>query len=773
MSMESFDRGGVLKPSGQGLVGWLEQTRVELPLKGVECRFRVCGDLLSVEIDQIFHVNTPKAIDCVYSFPLPAGAAVYRCELHVNGRVIRARVEESARAIQLAREHRAAGRRTALVTMERDNLFTLALGNLQPGDIAVVRLAYFETLARLKDQTALRIPFSPGVRYIPGRPLLRQLRGKGVADDTDEVPDASRISPPRIDELHPEAAYLSVQGVVENPWSVVTDLSSASHPLIVEDGAQEFRVRLADRDAVPSGDFSLRWSESMVPALQSVALAVREGGETHALVLLAAPEIAASEKPVPEDFYFLLDRSGSMEGEKWLKAVQAFRAFLQHVGPQDRVWLGLFSDGCTDFAERPMTRAELERDTGLATMEQLRPGGGTEMGPAIDYALAAMRRHSTGRSTQLILITDGQVGNESEILRTLGKFPAIRCHAFGIDLAVNDGFLQKLAAQQQGSCCLMLPTDDIAGAVGRLGARLRRPVVTSLTAGEGWEFPDGVLPSLYSEDRLSLSVRTSGGEARHIAISGTTADGTPTQFKFELIDRDEPAIRLLWASRRMNWLLRQGDRAGAIALGRQHNLICEGAAFIAWDDKEKVPVASSEVYQPSLETLKEARLRFFQSEPGFRAHRRLPVDRQTLYNKIKSYQVSKDSRIEGESRYLAPLDEFEVWAERFRFGIAIRHLNGGHEIIDFIRLWRNDSGRGIAKRDEALEMLVNTLETIPADDRPAKLDAFRKWIVGDFKRAGGDARAMLKLLEARVQLVEEMEREVARRLQKPFDTPAP
>lgn len=549
MNMESFERGGVLKPGGQGLVGWLEQTRVELPLKGVECRFRVCGDLLSVELDQIFHVNTKKAIDCLYSFPLPATAAVYRCELHVNGRVIRARVEETERAKEIAREQKAAGRRTTLVTMERDNLFTLALGNLQPGDVAVVRLAYFETLTRLKESTSLRIPFTPGVRYIPGRPLLRQLRGKGIADDTDQVPDASRISPPRIDELHPEAAYLSVQGVVENPWLAIADLSSASHPVIVEDGAREFRVRLADRDAVPSGDFTLRWSESMVPALQSVALAVHEGGETHALVLLAAPEIAASEKPVPEDFYFLLDRSGSMEGEKWLKAVQAFRAFLQHVGPQDRVWLGLFSDGCRDFAERPMTRDELERDTGLATMEQLMPDGGTEMGPAIDHALAAMRRHSTGRSTQLILITDGQVGNESEILQTLGKFPAIRCHAFGIDLAVNDGFLQKLAAQQQGSCCLMLPTDDIAGAVGRLGARLRRPVVTSLTANEGWEFPDGVLPSLYSEDRLSLSVRTSGGEARHIAISGTTADGTPTQFKFELIDRDEPAIRLLWASR--------------------------------------------------------------------------------------------------------------------------------------------------------------------------------------------------------------------------------
>src|SRR5262245_61431447 len=100
-----------------GLVAWLEQTRVTLPLKGVECRFEVCGELLGVELDQIYHQNAAKPMDCVYSFPLPAGAAVHRCEMHVNGRVIRAKVEEQGRARKLVQAQKAAGRRTALVEM--------------------------------------------------------------------------------------------------------------------------------------------------------------------------------------------------------------------------------------------------------------------------------------------------------------------------------------------------------------------------------------------------------------------------------------------------------------------------------------------------------------------------------------------------------------------------------------------------------------------------------------------------------------------------------
>ena len=128
-----------VRPESFGLLGWLEKTRIQLPLKGVECRFQVAGDLVGVEVDQIFHQNNRQALDCLYTFPLPGDAAVYRCELHVNDRLILARVEELERAIQMAQEQKERGFRTALARLERDNLYTLELGNIAPGDVVVVR----------------------------------------------------------------------------------------------------------------------------------------------------------------------------------------------------------------------------------------------------------------------------------------------------------------------------------------------------------------------------------------------------------------------------------------------------------------------------------------------------------------------------------------------------------------------------------------------------------------------------------------------------------
>ncbi len=179
-----------------GLIAWLENTRVALPLKGVECRFQVTGAIACVELDQIYQQNTDRPLDCTYTFPLPAGAAVYRCELLVNGRMIRAKVEEKEAARRIYREQKAEGRRAALVESERENLFTLSIGNVQPGDVTVVRFAWFQVLDRVGDGLRLLVPTCPGVRYIPGKPLLRGLSGRGTADDTDQVP-TPRGSPRR------------------------------------------------------------------------------------------------------------------------------------------------------------------------------------------------------------------------------------------------------------------------------------------------------------------------------------------------------------------------------------------------------------------------------------------------------------------------------------------------------------------------------------------------------------------------------------------------
>jgi|GEM_PF-1106002 len=590
------------RPPDFGLVAWLEATRISLPLKGVECRFEVTGAVASVEMDQIFHQNAREPLDCTYLFPLPAGSAVYRCEMHVNGRVIRARIESKEEARRQYAEHKAAGRRAAMVETERDNVFTLSLGNVQPGDVVVVCFAWFQVLDRAGHDFRLLVPTCPGVRYIPGQPLLRSNSGRGIEDDTDQVPDASRLTPPRIDDLHPDAAYFALTGRLSSGDVEKTTLTSPTHPVRVGTIDGRVIVDLAHHAAVPDRDFVLAWREPVARQLAPLGWHWVEGEFSYALVQLRAPEAAAAQPCRPQDYYFLIDRSGSMEGTKWTRTCEALQALVGLLGRDDRVWITLFESTAIDFAEVPLPAPQVLADRGFQRMAQMGVAGGTELLPAARRVLEQIARHSVNRYASVVLITDGEVGNEEEIMHAFREAPHVRLHAFGIDTTVNDAFLKSLARQQRGTCCLQTPNDDIAGTITALGGRLRHPVLTDLRLSGPWQAPHETWPDLHSGEVVTVALRGTGTGTSlpPPVIVGHAADGSHHILAVDTSVAGSEAVKLLFVRERITALLASDHPGDAIALAKEHNLLCKGAAFVAWDEAEQVPVAREEVIQPSM-----------------------------------------------------------------------------------------------------------------------------------------------------------------------------
>jgi len=290
----------------------------------------------------------------MYSFPLPSRAAVYLCQMIVNARTIRAKVVEQEAARKIAAQKKAEGRRTGLVEMERGNLFTLSLGNVQPDDVIIIRFAYVEELDSWQDEMALQIPFNPGVRYIPGKPLLRLNSGKGTVDDSDEVGDASRISPPRIDQMHPDAALLVLSGKLDRREVDLSSISSPTHPTAVRPADGHFEIFLPANAAFPERDFVLQWRRASRPDLLPVAWISSQEDETYALIQLSAPNEVPGETRQGSDIYFLVDRSGSMAGEKWTKTAEALIAFVKATSQRDRIWITFFQSHYLDFSEKPL-----------------------------------------------------------------------------------------------------------------------------------------------------------------------------------------------------------------------------------------------------------------------------------------------------------------------------------------------------------------------------------------------------------------------------------
>ena len=157
-----------------------------LPLARVTVAAAVADRIAEVTITQVFHNACAEPIEAVYTFPLDGGSIVSRFEMQAGERTLHGVVAERADAHQRYDRALNEGKRAALLEQERDDVFTIQLGNLPPGEDATIRLTYSEELTFFDDGlTELRLPLVLGVRYVPGDPAPGVSVGHGTEPDTE------------------------------------------------------------------------------------------------------------------------------------------------------------------------------------------------------------------------------------------------------------------------------------------------------------------------------------------------------------------------------------------------------------------------------------------------------------------------------------------------------------------------------------------------------------------------------------------------------------
>jgi Ca-activated chloride channel family protein len=578
-----------------GLEAWLEKSRIILPLRGLSVRADITAGFADVEVDQLFEQNNEQPLDCRFLFPLPADAAVYRCEMRVNGRVIVAKTEKRSEARQLFKQAKAKGRRAALTESERDNLFTLSLGNLQPGDIVLMRFAYLQPVQRLRERRTLRIPVNPGVRYIPGEPLLRENTGLGATDDTNLVPDASRITPPRIGGDHPDAATLHASVRLRGAGDFTDSASSPSHPVVLRQDGDDLVAALAINGHLPNRDFVFTYNEK--PPVAPVVRAWLDENRRGLLEIRLPEAPAAAQAASPPDVYFLLDHSGSMDGDNWTGACKALAAFIPRLDRDTRVWLTLFESGVRDFETAPVRAADLDFGPDGEKIRRIGTAGGTELVPALRHLGEKIKEHSKERIPAVLVITDGEIGNEHGAV-SAAKQLGCPVHIVGVAMTANDG-LDAVAKQTGARSIFLAPGEDIAGAVERFTPVLRPPVVTGLTIPAGWTTAeDTPLRDLCDADDTVIPI-SAAMEARDLDLGGRVADGAAWSVVPERQNMTKAG--LIWARSRIRHLDASDCEDQALVLAKEFNLLSSDAAFVAWDEAEQVPVAQGEIIQPALD----------------------------------------------------------------------------------------------------------------------------------------------------------------------------
>lgn len=158
----------------------------------------------------------------------------------------------------------------------------------------------------------------------------------------------------------------------------------------------------------------------------------------------------------PVNLALVLDRSGSMSGEKIVRAKQAALQLISELSEADRLAIVPYSTTVAAFPSAPATLEN--RDRMRAYVQQMYASGGTNIGDALRSAKYEVLRHAGEyRVNRLVLISDGQptvgVVQPRSLIQLAQEIRAegVTVSALGVGLDFNEDLMQQLAERGAGS----------------------------------------------------------------------------------------------------------------------------------------------------------------------------------------------------------------------------------------------------------------------------------------------------------------------------------
>ena len=576
----------------EGTLFWKAgEQQMAAPALATNVEIRVTGMVARARVHQEFTNPGPEWAEGVYVFPLPDDAAVDHLQMRVGDRIIEGMIRERQAAKAAYTQARQQGQRASLVEQERPNVFTTSLANIPPGAAITIEIEYQQTVQYDAGEFRLRFPMVVGPRYVPGEPAPGA-GGAGQALDTDQVPDASRITPPVLapDRYPVNPVRLRVE---LDPGVALAAVESSYHPIHTAPLGDGYEITLAEQAVAADRDFELVW-RPVSGAAPTAALLVEPQGEFVYALLMMMPGAASAERVrVPREVTFVLDHSGSMGGASIDQAKAALTLALNRLTPADTFNVIRFNHRTDSLFAAPQPASGANVRAAERYVAAIRADGGTEMLPALERALDAT--DGGGRLRQVIFLTDGAVGNESQLFAAIRERLADRrLFTIGIGSAPNSHFMREAARLGRGTFTYIGSPAEVQDKMVALFRKVESPAVADIRlelagAGDAEILPTPI-PDLYQGEPVVVTLRARTLPA-HVTVrgrSGSTAWVREVPIHAAV---EGAGLSTHWARRKIATLLDQRSaeatddavRQAVIEVALAHHLVSHYTSLVAVD----------------------------------------------------------------------------------------------------------------------------------------------------------------------------------------------
>ncbi len=554
--------------------GMLVPTEPNLPPLAIQShriQVDITDQVARVHVIQTFKNSINRDLEATYVFPVPGGAAISDFILYINGKPVKGEVLDAKKAQSIYEDIVRRARDPGLLEFYGNGLLRMRVFPVPANGVQKVELKYNHTLRLDEGVCHFRFPLKTGQK-------------------------ASQV-------LETLSCMVNLKSRLP-----ISTVYSPSHKISVSrNGDREATAGYEVERAMLDTDFDLYWSldaKDIGMGLITHRLKTKDG---HFIMMLAPKSDLAELKVMPKDVCFVLDTSGSMEGEKMTRAKEALSHCLKALKPEDRFKIVKFSTAVEPQSKGLLDASNENVSAALEFVKNIEARGGTDIDGALTEALQT--KNDAGRLYLIVFLTDGKptVGRTTETEEIIANVKKLnsgnaRIFTFGIDEEINVKLLDRITECSRGYSEYVKPNEEIEVKVSNFFAKAGSPVLTGLEL----EFPEklGVtdvyprqLPDLFRGMQLIVMGRYRGAGDFAVRLKGKV-DAEAKEFIYEgsfpESDETRDFIPGLWALRKIGYLMDQirlhGEKEElvqeVVRLSREYNIVTPYTSSLVLEDAE-------------------------------------------------------------------------------------------------------------------------------------------------------------------------------------------
>ncbi|MDA1196322.1 MAG: VIT domain-containing protein, partial [Planctomycetota bacterium] len=519
-----------------------------------------------VTVEQTFFNHSSRQLEGNYLFPLPEGAVVSEFAMTMMGTMVQGEVLEAKAARRIYESIVRRQRDPGLLEYVGRGLFRARVFPIEANKPLTIKLTFQQVL--LDDAGTLEMRYPLATDRMNGASVDRVVMDFSVTSSIDL-----------------KAIY------------------SPSHKFdVARTGEREARLTFESAGQRQTRDILLYLGRSPDAVGISMLSAKGPGEDGTFMAVLAPPQSAADGQRVAKDIVFVLDTSGSMEGEKIDQARRALAYGVRTLMAEDRFNVLSFSTAVRPFRDGLIPATRDAREAAAAWIDGLQASGGTNIEAALT---AALRTARVERSLDIVFITDGKptVGTQDatalERLVTRKEGPTARIYTFGVGYDLDVALLDRLADATHGTRDYVAPDEDLEIVTSRFFRKVKQPVFRDVTIDLGpgvYDVYPSKIDDLFAGTQVVVFGRYREPGARTIELRGllgtrrTTLGAAAT-----LVAEGGPEyLQRLWANRKVAYLLDELRLRGTnqelvdevVRLATKHSIVTPYTSGLVVEDRE-------------------------------------------------------------------------------------------------------------------------------------------------------------------------------------------